>query len=380
MSLDSLDWVSSDNRVLINPRLPSDQQTELLELVGQFTHEFKAHVFFLSSGTTAKSVQDFKWVALSKAALLSSAAAVNRHLKSDLSDVWLHTLPDFHVGGLGIWARSHLSGAQVAKLPRWSCEDFIQSLRECRGTLTALVPAQIFDLVTQGHASPPSLRAVLVGGGALAPFLYEKAVTLGWPLLTTYGMTETCSQIATDNLETIGSGSAMEVLSHLEVDAAEDGRLRMKGASLFTAYLYRSGSRCVMHDPKEEGWFLTQDRGIREGRQLKILGRIGDFVKIGGESVEIGRLNQIFDELRTQLQVKTDVAILPVPDDRLGHVIHFISDHQLSEMEASELIEKFNARVFAFEKIRKWHRLEFLPRTSLGKLIVADCLKLIQKS
>jgi O-succinylbenzoic acid--CoA ligase len=378
-------WDSSDNQFALNPRLPADQSRTLLELPRLFQSEFKAHLFLLTSGTTAKSVQDLKWVALSKEAILSSAHAINHHLQSTSSDVWLHNLPDFHVGGVGIWARSYLSGAKVIKLESWRPDHFLSEVQSHHVSLTALVPAQIYDLIQLDLACPPSLRAVVVGGGALSDALYVKGRQLGWPLLPSYGMTETCSQIATASLSSLVSSSQnlrssppLEVLSHLNVETHVDGRLRIRGSSLLTAYLFYGDAGPVMIDPKEEGWFYSQDRGEVIGRSLKILGRVGDFVKIGGESVEVGRLRAILDEIRFQLNLTTDFALLPVPDDRLGYVIHLLAQQDAKLKDILRLVESFNSRVIAFEKIRKWHTMERIPRTDLGKLIAGECLQSIQ--
>ena len=44
---------------------------------------------------------------------------------------------------------------------------------------------------------PAHLRAILLGGGHAPPELMIDAADRGWPVLTTYGMTETCSQVVT---------------------------------------------------------------------------------------------------------------------------------------------------------------------------------------
>jgi len=379
----NLDWTSRENTLFLNSKFPETQAAHLRNAVSGALSLLQGHLLLLSSGTTAISADDLKWVALRKEAFLESARAVNQHLKSGSSDVWLHALPDFHVGGLGIWARSYLSGASVIKLHVWSAQNFMTLAQENHVSITALVPAQIFDLVKVGFRSPGSLRAVLVGGGALTPALYRSALALGWPLLPTYGMTETCSQVATASLDSLREGHgaeipALEVLPHLHVRESSEGLLQIQGSSLLTGYIYCGASSPTLEDPKKENWFLSQDRGIVDGRNLRIIGRSGDFVKIGGESVEMNRLREILDEVRSELAISADLVILPVPDDRLGHVIHLISDSQLSEKDRDLLIKRFNTTVLGFERIRKWHSLNQIPRTALGKLIPSACVEWIQ--
>ncbi|MEO5968684.1 MAG: AMP-binding protein [Bdellovibrionia bacterium] len=380
-----IDWDSLSNHAYLNPRLPEQDTKRLRSLVESVSDQFRAHVFLLSSGTSGGVGQDLKWVALSKAALLTSAIEVNRHLKSDSGvstskstafsskDVWLHVLPDFHVGGLGIRARSYLSGAKVVRLSLWDPKEFVSLAISHDVTLASLVPAQVYDLVQNGLKSPASMRAVLVGGGALAPSLRLKARELGWPLLITYGMTEACSQIATSSLDSALNSSLapeLELLPHWAARPCGDGRIQIQGDSLFTAYVY-SGSKgeAVVWDPREDGWFSPQDIVSIEGRKLEVLGRTQDLIKIGGENVDLARLRLILENIKTEINLIADIALISVPDARLGHVIHLVSDRSLTNECASALIEIFNQRVVAFERIRKWSRLELLPRTSLGKFI-----------
>ncbi len=386
-------WTSAENHLFLNPQFPQDQAQHLQGLIPEVASPLQGHLFLLTSGTTAQSIQDLKWVALSKTAFLASAEAVNRHLESKSSDIWLHPLPDFHVGGLGIWARSFLNGARVVKFQSWNPKDFVHALQESGATLTALVPTQIYDLVKENFHSPPSLRAVLVGGGALSTAIYQKARSLDWPLLPTYGMTETCSQIATASMDSLSHQKinldgkiselaipSLEVLGHLEVQEAYDGKLQIKGSSLLSGYIYENEGRPRFVDPKKDGWFYSQDRGVLKNRQLQILGRIDDFVKIGGESVDVSRLRGIFDEIRSHYQLLGDLAILPVPDDRLGQAIHLIYDSQISEPDCIHLVEKFNSKVLGFERIRKTHQMDTIPRTALGKLISSACLEKVATS
>jgi acyl-coenzyme A synthetase/AMP-(fatty) acid ligase len=80
------------------------------------------------------------------------------------------------------------------------------------------------------------------------------------------------------------------------------------------------------------------------------------------------------DQLKIQTGIQADTALVAVPDERLGHVIQLVGDKSLTSQLALSLIEKYNAQVLGFERIRNWHSLERLPRTDLGKLIAAECL------
>lgn len=360
-----IDWQSSETLRLLNPRLTAAEAAQLRESA-RLLPDLAGHVWITTSGTTTATGR-FKWVALSKQAILASAASVNRHLEATVRDVWVHALPSFHVGGLGIWARADLSGSEVRELEKWDAHAFMEVASGA--TLSALVPTQVFDLVQAGLRAPASLRAVIIGGAALNESLYQSARTLGWNLLPSYGMSETASQIATASLATLPGGEmprTLTVLPHAEVEI-RGGRIAVRATSLFSGYVIDG----EWIDPKVEGWFLTEDRGaLPSPGQLRIIGRADSFVKIGGESVELSKLEEIFESLKGAL----DAVLVALPDERLGSIVALVhASGALDEITA--LQTAFNERVLPFERIRSVHPVEQIPRSPLGKLLKAQLLE-----
>jgi O-succinylbenzoic acid--CoA ligase len=327
-----IDFESRESHVLLNPRLPADERVRLEALAPKL----EAHVFVATSGTTGA----IKLVALSKRAILASAAAVNARLNATRDDVWSHVLPPFHVGGIGIYARAHLSGSRVIALS-WDANTFAST----DATLASLVPAQVHDLVRARLEPPPRMRAILVGGGAFDPALQNDARVLGWPVLATYGMSECASTAVMEGV----------LLDHLEARREDDGRLAFRGASLFTGYATEDG----LVDPKIDGWFVSDDFGEVDGRTVRVFGRGSDFVKIGGESVDLLRLDAIARSIAGD-----DVAVVAIPDERLGHIIHLAVTR-----DAIAIGDAFNARVAPFERAREVHLVDVIPRSALGKLL-----------
>lgn len=348
-----IDWLSAASHVLLNPRMPAEERQRLESLAV----ELPGHLWLATSGTTGA----LKLTALSKDAMLASAAAVNRHLQSGAYDVWCCVLPAFHVGGLGIHARAFLSGARVVQAV-WDARDFAV-MRDV--TLASLVPAQVRDLVDAQLEAPRALRAIVVGGGALPRELYEAARALGWPVLPSYGMTETCSQVATAT--PTGESAELVLLDHVDARTEEDGRLAFRGPSLLTGYATEQG----FVDPKVDGWFITEDLGSVRGRTLLVEGRLGDFIKIGGESVDLARLDAILASI-----AGPDAAIVAVPDRRLGHVIHLAAG---PSVDVGTVAAAYDARVHPFERARGVHRVAEIPRSPLGKLIRARLLEALPK-
>lgn len=355
-----IDWRSADSHLLLNPRLPDDDRLRLERLVDP---GLRGHVWLATSGTSGA----LRLVALSKEAMLASAAAVNRHLGAGPGDGWLCVLPSFHVGGLAIHARAFLAGSRVVSAA-WDAAGFAALCARERIAFASLVPAQVHDLVNAGMRAPGSLRAIVVGGGRLAGDLYAQGRGLGWPLLPSYGMTECCSQVATATLD----APELRLLSHLEARVETDGRLAFRGPSLLTAYGEYEGDEPRLRDPKAGGWFVTEDLGELSGDVVRVHGRAGETIKVGGELVALGRLDAILESVAAG----ADAAVIAVTDERLGHVIHLA----VAAGDAEAIASAFNARVLPFERVRRIHRVAAIPRSPLGKLLRARLVAELEPS
>ena len=382
MKRTSVDLEFAKNQLLLNPRLPSDVR-ERFESAWRSLVEptYKRHVGITTSGSSGDSLG--KMIVLSHEALEASALAVNERFESDARDVWFKSLPSFHVGGLGILIRAHLSGAAVQEdqSEKWSVQDFIAQVRTSKATLISLVPTQVFDIVQAHIAAPSHVRAVIVGGGRFEESLRLRALDLGWPCLPSYGMTETCSQIAT---ALSPEDPRLTLLSHADARVSADGRLSVKSKSLLSAQITfkpstqsgnHHGAQIGAHliDPKIDGWFITEDHAHIDDRVLTIEGRAHDFVKIGGEGVSVARLEEKLEQLKLALRFQGDAALVAAHDERLGATLVLLT----TEPDSKALVDKFNATVAPFERIRVLKQVTEIPRSPLGKLLRAAALELV---
>jgi O-succinylbenzoic acid--CoA ligase len=224
------------------------------------------------------------------------------------------------------------------------------------------------------------LRAIVVGGARLEPALYEQAIALGWPCLPSYGLTETCSQVATASPASISAGrypSALPILSHAVIRQGDDGRLWIQARSLLTccAEISRGGARAW--DPKRDGWLETEDLGHVSGRLVEVLGRASESVKVLGELVSLTALEERAWQWAEREQLRGpegfDLAVVALPHERLGfELVLAIVDASVpasrrENLEAS-LMSFCREALLPFERIQRMARVEVIPRTPLGKV------------
>ncbi|MNL27788.1 2-succinylbenzoate--CoA ligase [compost metagenome] len=222
-----------------------------------------------------------------------------------------------------------------------------------------------------------SLRAVVVGGGALDEDLYRRAREKGWPLLPSYGMTETCSQIATASLESLQDVAFPKVplLSHADARKNYEGFIEVTSTSLFTCYARMTAKGIQTWDPKADNWFATEDRGEVLDGCIKVSGRDQDYVKIGGEGTNMARLREILNLCVMEIapRLVQQVTLLDVKSERLGSEIHMVSTLSVEDTEV--LAKAFAEKVLPFEKPRKIHYVSEIPRSDLGKILWGELRK-----
>lgn len=316
-----------------------------------------------------------KWVGLSREGMLTSARAVNEHLESGPTDRWLIALPTHHVGGCSILARCHVSRAAWTFLDgKWDAARFAVQCTVERITLVSLVPTQVYDLVAARLPAPETLRAIVVGGGGMNREVAVRALELGWPVLQSFGMTETASQIATEPLEHLRAGfdpDSLEVLSCWLLGTDETDRLTVRGDALAKGYMVLREGAWQWEPINAESGLVTRDRvqiwhhGTRQF--LRFLGREASFVKVLGELVSLPELQARLEKMCLHAgKAPTSCVIWPVNDARQETRLVLVGEGEPGALE--ELRGKFNDGVPGFQRLSEVRCLAGIPRTSLGKV------------
>ena len=252
----------------------------------------RALVIVPSSGSSGVP----KLVELSRGAFAALARADRERVPSLETDRALLCLPLSHVGGLSVVIRALVARrCCVVFRPRSgtglldSAPELARCLASERISLLSLVPAVLQRLLRSDPEvlRQAPLRALLLGGQACSPELFAEAKQHALPVLTSYGLTEACSQVSTlgfpPPLEPPVQAGVVGVgfpLSNVEVRVV-DGVLHVRGPTLFTRYLGGTAAR------DDEGFFCTGDRGAFDPELgLFVFGRTTELIISGGENVD----------------------------------------------------------------------------------------------
>jgi O-succinylbenzoic acid--CoA ligase len=198
-------------------------------------------------------------------------------------------------------------------------------------------------LAAAGLAHAPQLRAALLGGGPIPGDLLEWARERGIPVMPTYGMTETASQVVT------GEGA----LPGVELRIGDAGEILVRGPMVSEGAL------------APDGWLHTGDRGrLDPDGRLHVEGRLKDVIVTGGENVSMAEV----EEALLAHPAVDDAGVAARPDPEWGEVVvaHVVLSRDVSD---HELAAHCRERLAGYKVPKAFERRDQLPRNAAGKLL-----------
>jgi O-succinylbenzoic acid--CoA ligase len=345
----------------------------------------RAYSLMLTSGSTGAP----KVIVLSRRAVLASAAASAGNLGLHDDERWLLCLPLAHVSGLAIVVRMLVARRTVVLFEPGAAgllsriRDLGGQIHEHRVTLVSLVPTLLERLVQLGFKPPSALRAVLLGGAGCSSDLAERSRHIGLPLLTSYGLTETGSQIVARRYaerravlpQRGGCVSSGHALDGVEIKIF-GGRIAVRTGALLSGYVGTGadGLGAVAAQPAldADGWFLTSDRGeLGPQGELYVLGRTDLVIVTGGEKVdpeEVERALRMLPEVR-------DACVFGLPSLEFGQrvVAVVVPSAGTPPFELEQLTGQLRSRLARFKLPRSLVVANELPCTASGKLDRRSC-------
>ena len=328
-----------------------------------------------------------KGVILSNGNYYYNALASNLNVKLAAGDCWLLALPLYHVGGISILHRCALAGASVYITHGFNGEEVNGLIEASRISHLSLVPTMVQRLMESAgnKPTPGTVKVILVGGAPVPENMVEKIRQYRLPVLTTYGMTESASQITTmsphdpaEKLSTSGKPLKYVQLRIVDSDGKDlppsaQGEIMVKGKTLFKGYLNRNVRR-KRHDDR---WFVTGDKGYLDSDgYLTVTGRIDDMFVSGGENIYLG-------EIEVEAASYPDIgvcAVLAVDDREWGkRPVLFVEPRQTVNFNEQDMAAYLKTRLPRIKIPDKIIPLNRLPRTAIGKIDYTALRHLYQK-
>jgi len=294
-------------------------------------------------------------VILTRRNVATAVEASRRRLANTASDRWFLTLPLFHVGGLSVVWRTFTAGGSIEAHGLFDAEAAAGALRNRSVTMASLVPTMLQRILDVDPGPYEGLKAVLLGGAPAEESLIEPALAAGMPILQTYGMTESTSQIATvePGRAHASLGTVGRPLDGFEVTII-DGEITINGPAVSPGYL---------GEVSRSGPFHTGDLGHfdDEGR-LVIVGRKGDTIITGGENV---RPSVVESAIEAHPKVRRAVVV-GVDDGEWGEIV--VAIVEANEHAIAGIAETLRDRLARHEIPKRWVVVEHVPLLPNGKV------------
>lgn len=344
----------------------------------EISDEEDAAVYF-SSGTTGFP----KAILHDHRSLLSACLTEQNHHGQTREDRFLCIPPLYHTGAKMHWFGSLLAGSKAVLLRGAKPEWILRAVSDEGITIVwLLVPwaQDILDAIDRGDVKLEDYelkqwRLMHIGAQPVPPSLVKRWKEHFPDHLydTNYGLSESvgpgCVHLGIENIHKVGAigkpGFLWEAIvvdeSGRPVTQGEVGELAVKGPGVMKSYYNDpEATAAVMRD----GWLLTGDMArMDEDGFIYLVDRKKDVIITGGENIYPV---QIEDFLHRYDAIK-DVAVIGLPDDRLGEIAAAIVELKPGRECTEAQILEFCSSLPRYKRPRKI-MFDAVPRNATGKI------------
>lgn len=301
-------------------RLADQSTDQILRAFGQdaINPDTPAVILF-TSGSEALP----KGVPLTHRNIMSNVQGVLEAFKISREDILLGFLPPFHSFGLTICTLLPLmTGLKVAYHPNPNeSRKIAKAVSTWGASIAAGTPTFLRSILKSGTVDQFGTLRTLISGAERAPeelFTLAASINPTIEVLEGYGITE-CSPVVSvtrPQEARIGvgrpiSGVSIAIVHPEDITAVPDGQqglLLIKGPSVFNGYLDPNLNPFIEY--KGELWYNSGDLGIVNNGALIITGRLKRFIKIAGEMISLGAVEEVLQKHLTSSDGGPTVAVL----------------------------------------------------------------------
>ena len=340
-----------------------------------------------TSGTTARP----KGVMITHRNAYMNSVGTLLHLRMDLGDRYLWTLPMFHANGWTYTWTVTAAGATHVCLPMMDPARVFELLRKEQITWLCAAPTVLIMLSNASGADggqiPTGVHVVTAGASPAAETIERLEDDLGWTITHAYGLTETtpfitvCEQRpehkdlsvrerathkARQGVELITSGElcVMDTEGHeVPWDGKTVGQISVRGNVVMAGY-YNDPD--ATEQAMGDGWFHTGDAAVTHpDGYVEIQDRLKDVIISGGENISSVEVEGVL--LRHPAVV--EAAVVGVPHERWGETPKAsVVLREGTTATEEEIIAFARDNLAHFKAPTQVEFLDALPKTATGKI------------
>ncbi|UPV99609.1 long-chain-fatty-acid--CoA ligase [Halorussus gelatinilyticus] len=320
---------------------------------------------------------------------------VHQEIRDD--DVYLWTLPMFHVNGWGhIYAITGMGathvctrGVNAAEIFDVVAEEDVSYLCAAPTVLNRLI--EYYERTEVRTTGENPVRVATAGSAPPEATIRTVEDEFGWYLKHVYGATETGPLVTTSDARRLlpeGDerfslkkrqgipylGTEVAVVDEDGEDVPRDdetlGEIVVRGNQVMEGYWEKPEATEEAFSRRRDGWYHTGDLAVvDENGMLSIQDRKKDIIVSGGENISSIELEDVLFEH----EAVGDAAVIPAPSDEWGEtpkafVVPASGDPDEPGATEQEIREFTKERLASYKAIHRVEFVERLPQTATGKI------------
>jgi len=335
---------------------------------------------YFTSGTTGAP----KPILLTHDNLRCAAVTEFAHHHQQKSDNFILIPPLYHTGSKMHWFGSLSTGGKATLLNEVSPRNILEAVHRERGTIVWLLVPWAHDMLValeSGQVRKEDFdlscwRLMHIGAQPVPPSLIKRwmATFPGMQYDTNYGLSEAagpgCVHLGIENTHKVGAigkagfnwetkivGDNGETLGSGRI-----GELLVRGEGVMKEY-YQNPEKTA--EVLRDGWLYTGDMAnMDEDGFIYLVDRKKDVIITGGENifpVEVEDAIHNLDDVN-------DVAVIGIPDQRLGEIAIAIVDRKSGASVSEQEIIQYCMNTLARHKVPRKVVFDKVPRNPTGKI------------
>lgn len=323
---DSLKNNGSKSEIKYLPFAFKDNQPDDLNLL--LKDEQNASIVY-TSGSTGRA----RGATLTHLNIVTNTQSIVQYLKLTASDRILVVLPFHYIYGKSLLNTHFCTAGSVVIDNRFLYPNVVlKTMLEQQATGFSGVPSSFGILLNRSNIRKmkfPDLRYMTQAGGAMAPAIQKEVADLIAPakLYIMYGATEASARLSYLEPEDLPRkwGSIGKAIPDVELFVADQqghplaagvqGELVARGKNIMSGYWNHPDETARV---LKNGLYYTGDIGVMDEEGfLYVVGRTRDMIKVGGNRVSAGEIEQVFYEHPSI----AEAAVIGIKDDILGEAI-----------------------------------------------------------
>ncbi|CAJ1193745.1 AMP-binding protein [Companilactobacillus nantensis] len=304
-----------------------------------------------------------------------SAIGTALNLGINKQDAWVLSLPLFNVPGFIIIMRSLIYGIGVYLIDGFDIDHINKVLINEHATIISLTPTRLRELLNalpKGERYNDKFRCIFLGTGQIDNWTLLRCNMLDIPVLQSYGMTETTSNISALNFNDaeIKTGSCGQPFFTTQIritNINQDniGNIEVKSPTVAVGYL--NNHELYQQRFTEDGFFKTGDVGyLDDDNFLYIKGRQADLIHSHNEIIYPEEVENIYHSINGII----DICVVGIDDQDGKEVpIAYLTTQDNAFLTSESLNEFGKHNLIDYQVPTEFRLIDKFPKSTNGKIL-----------